>query len=58
MCNLDGPVRAPEKSGLGTAQITVAFDAWKAGHVASTHHEVLVVAPKPGPKLLETRTIQ
>jgi WD40 repeat protein len=34
------------------AQVTVAFDAWKAGHVASTHYEVPVVAPKSGQKLV------
>src|SRR5438270_13044567 len=33
------------------AQVTVAFDAWKAGHVAPTVHEVRVLAPKAGPKL-------
>lgn len=30
----------------GTAQVTLSFDAWKEGKVASSHHEVPVVAPK------------
>jgi WD40 repeat protein len=37
-------------AGAGNAQVTVSFDAWKAGHVAPSHHEVPVVVPKPGPK--------
>jgi WD40 repeat protein len=30
----------------GTAQVSLSFDAWKQGNVASSHHEVPVVAPK------------
>jgi WD40 repeat protein len=33
--------------------VTVAFDAWGAGHTGSTSHKVSVVAAKPGPKLEE-----
>jgi hypothetical protein len=36
--------------GAGNASVPVSFDAWKAGHVAPSHHEVPVVVPKPGPK--------
>jgi WD40 repeat protein len=31
--------------------MSIAFDAWKGGHVAPTQHEIHVVAPQPGPKL-------
>jgi WD40 repeat protein len=31
--------------------MTIAFDAWKDGHVAPSRHEVGVVAPKAGPRL-------
>jgi WD40 repeat protein len=30
--------------------MTIAFDAWQAGHVAPTEHEISIVAPRPGPK--------
>jgi WD40 repeat protein len=41
-CQLEGPVRTPETAGAGTSQVTVAFDAWKAGHVAPSRHKVSV----------------
>ena len=31
--------------GTGSAKVTIAFDSWKAGAVAPTQHEILVVAP-------------
>lgn len=30
----------------GNAQVTLSFDAWKEGKVASSHHQIPVVAPK------------
>jgi WD40 repeat protein len=44
-------VRAPETAGVGMATITIAFDAWKAGHVAPSSHEVRVIPPKFAVKL-------
>lgn len=37
-------------AGVGKAQVTIAFDAWTAGNVAASHHEIEVIAPGPGPK--------
>jgi WD40 repeat protein len=31
--------------------VTVAFDAWNAGHVAPSHHEIPIAAAKAGPQL-------
>jgi hypothetical protein len=31
---------------VGTATITIAFDAWKTGNVAPTRHQVAIVAPR------------
>ncbi len=36
--------------GAGNALVTVSFDAWKAGHVATSRHEVPVVVPNAGLK--------
>ena len=47
---MHGPVRAPETAGIGTAHVTVAFDAWEEGRVAPTQHDVPVVAPRTGLK--------
>jgi len=38
-------------AGVGKAQVTIAFDAWSAGNVAASHHEIEVIAPGAGPKL-------
>src|SRR5262249_52279509 len=48
--NFDGPVRAPESAGVGSAAVTLSFEDWKDGHVAPSRHQVEVVAPRPGPK--------
>ncbi len=32
--------------GTGNAKVTIAFDGWKEGGIASTHHEIPVVAPR------------
>lgn len=33
------------------AQVSIAFEAWKEGHVAPNQQQLSIVAPKPGPKL-------
>ena len=43
---MHGPVRAPQTGGAGNARVTIAFDSWKDGGVASTQHEIPVVAPR------------
>lgn len=32
--------------GAGNAKVTIAFESWKEGKVASSHHEIPVVAPR------------
>ena len=44
--NFEGPVRVPENVGLGLARVTIRFDAWKAGNVAPSEHQVQVVRPR------------
>lgn len=39
-------MRVPEIVGVGSAKLTIAFDAWKDGNVASTSHEIPIVLPK------------
>jgi hypothetical protein len=39
-------VRVPEEAGLGTAKLTVSFEAWKGAGVTSTTVEIPVVQPK------------
>ena len=39
-------MRVPDSVGVGMAKVTIAFDAWKEGKVASTKHEIAVVLPK------------
>jgi WD40 repeat protein len=39
-------VRVPENAGVGSAKVTVSFDAWKEGEVASTRHDVSILLPK------------
>lgn len=46
--NLDGPVRVADTAGSGTARVTISFDAWKVGKVASTTHDVIVHPAKAG----------
>jgi WD40 repeat protein len=36
---------------VGTARVTIAFDAWKEGHVIPTQHDLAVVAPRTNLKL-------
>ncbi len=40
------PRSGPQTAGIGNAKVTIAFDSWKDGAVAPTHHEILVVAPR------------
>ena len=40
--------------GTGNAKVTIAFDGWKEGGIASTHHEIPVVAPHSLHVKLET----
>ena len=37
--------------GVGTAKVTLAFDAWYDGNVASSRHEIEIVAARYHPKL-------
>ncbi len=48
--NLDGPVRATDTAGSGTATVTLSFSAWGEGRVAPTTHEISVQPPGTGPK--------
>jgi WD40 repeat protein len=43
-------VRVPETAGVGRAEITIAFDAWKEGKAAPSKHFVTIVAPKTNRK--------
>jgi WD40 repeat protein len=47
--NLDGPVRVAENVGVGSATVTLSFDAWKGATVASTTHTVAVLPAKKRP---------
>ena len=44
--NLHGPVRVGQTASVGNAKVMIAFDSWKEGAVASTQHEIPVVAPR------------
>jgi WD40 repeat protein len=44
-------VRVPETAGSGIARITVTFNAWREGQVASSHHQIPVDFPKQDMKL-------
>jgi WD40 repeat protein len=44
--NFDGPVRVADTIGIGTATITLSFDAWKGVAVHSTTHSVTVLPAK------------
>lgn len=47
-------MRVPEAVGVGSAKLTISFDAWKDGNVASTSHEIPIVLPKnAGLKLVD-----
>jgi WD40 repeat protein len=48
--NFDGPVRAVDTAGAGTALVKLSFDAWPDGRVAPTLHSIPVQAARPGPK--------
>jgi WD40 repeat protein len=48
--NLYGPVSAPAEAGPGPAEVRIAFDAWKDGHVAPTTHRLDILPAKPAPK--------
>jgi WD40 repeat protein len=48
--NFDGPVRAADTAGAGTALVKLSFDAWPDGRVAPTLHSIPVQAARPGPK--------
>jgi WD40 repeat protein len=39
-------VRVPQTVGTGLAQVTFSFEAWKAGKVAPTVHQLAVVVPR------------
>ncbi len=41
--NFDGPVRAVDTAGSGTATVTLSFDNWKGANVAPTSHDVQVL---------------
>jgi hypothetical protein len=38
-------------AGVGSAQVTIAFDAWRAGQVAPTHSAIEIIAPKSSFKI-------
>jgi WD40 repeat protein len=38
-------------AGTGSAHVTIAFDAWKAGHVGATQHDIAIVSAKSSIKL-------
>jgi WD40 repeat protein len=46
--NLHGPVRAAAVEGF--AEVVISFESWPQGKVASTRHQITVLAPRPGPK--------
>jgi WD40 repeat protein len=49
--NLYGDVAVPDGVGTGKAKIEVSLESWPGTVVASSHHEVEIAPPKPGPKL-------
>jgi hypothetical protein len=43
-------VRVPDEAGVGKAKVTISFEAWKEGGVASSTIEVPLVEAKPSMK--------